>query len=97
MKGLSRSTLAVVGIGSLMAIVVACGARQPQPPPGLNDAQLAGWQVYVGLDCATCHGNDREGLRAGPRGQVTLEGIQALLILKQGVAPASLVRQHLDQ
>jgi cytochrome c2 len=32
----------------------------------LNEVQLAGWQAYVDLDCATCHGVDREGKRAGP-------------------------------
>ena len=42
-----------------------CGARQPTPPPGLDEAQLAGWQAYVDLNCASCHGESREGKRSG--------------------------------
>jgi mono/diheme cytochrome c family protein len=57
---------AVVGVGVPMAIAVGCGARQPTPPPGLDDVQLAGWQVYVDLNCASCHGEAREGKRSGP-------------------------------
>jgi len=49
---------AVIGVG--------CGASKPTPPPGLNDVQLAGWGVYVDLDCAVCHGENREGKRTAP-------------------------------
>jgi mono/diheme cytochrome c family protein len=28
--------------------------------------QLAGWKAYVDLNCASCHGEDREGKRSGP-------------------------------
>ena len=54
------------GIAVFLVMVVGCAERQPEPPPGLNDAQLAGWQVYVDLDCATCHGQEREGKRSRP-------------------------------
>jgi len=45
---------------------LGCGARKPTPPPGLNEVQLAGWQAYFDLNCASCHGDAREGLRSGP-------------------------------
>jgi mono/diheme cytochrome c family protein len=66
MRGSVRSIAVVIGIGCLLAILGACGARQPTPPPGLNELQLAGWQAYVDLKCASCHGEDREGKRSGP-------------------------------
>ena len=66
MKHVLRSMMGLVGIGVLMAIGVGCRSRQPTPPPGLNEVQLAGWQVYVDLKCATCHGEAREGQRSGP-------------------------------
>jgi mono/diheme cytochrome c family protein len=49
-----------------MACIAGCGEQLPEPPPGLNDVQRAGWQAYVDLNCASCHGEAREGLRAGP-------------------------------
>jgi hypothetical protein len=45
---------------------LGCGPSAPTPPPGLNDVQLSGWQAYVDLKCAGCHGDDREGKRSGP-------------------------------
>lgn len=60
-----RSVAVVAGISGA-ALALGCGARQPQPPPGLNEEQLAGWQVYVDLNCAACHGENREGKRSGP-------------------------------
>jgi mono/diheme cytochrome c family protein len=51
-------TVVVVGLG--------CGPSAPTPPQGLNDSQLAGWQAYVDLKCASCHGEEREGKRSGP-------------------------------
>lgn len=57
---------AFIGVFGLLMITSGCGARQPVPPPGLNEVQLAGWQAYVDLGCATCHGEDREGKRSGP-------------------------------
>ena len=58
--------VAGVGLCSVLAIMAGCGSPQPEPPPGLNDVQLAGWKAYVDLDCATCHGEEREGKRSGP-------------------------------
>jgi len=58
--------LIAVGIGVLFATTLSCGADQPQPPAGLTQPQLAGWQAYVQLDCASCHGPQREGKRSGP-------------------------------
>jgi mono/diheme cytochrome c family protein len=57
---------AVVGMCALVALSRGCGARQPTPPPGLDEAQLAGWQAYIDLNCASCHGESREGKRSGP-------------------------------
>jgi mono/diheme cytochrome c family protein len=54
------------GIAILIAIALGCGEGQPTPPPGLDEAQLAGWQAYRDLNCAACHGADREGQRSGP-------------------------------
>jgi mono/diheme cytochrome c family protein len=62
----ARSIAVVAGIGGLVATALSCGARQPTPPPGLDDVQLAGWRAYVDLKCASCHGEDREGKRSGP-------------------------------
>jgi mono/diheme cytochrome c family protein len=50
----------------MLVVAVGCGSREPEPPPGLDEAQLAGWQAYVDLNCAACHGEDREGKRSGP-------------------------------
>ena len=59
-----------IGVGAVVAgmivVVLGCGQGAPEPPPGLNDVQLAGWQAYVDLKCASCHGEDREGKRSGP-------------------------------
>jgi len=65
MRRLVRS-LMVVAAASCVVITLGCGEQRPTPPPGLNEIQLAGWQVYVDLDCATCHGLNREGKRSGP-------------------------------
>ena len=51
-------------------VALGCGGA-PTPPPGLNEVQLAGWRAYVDLDCASCHGDAREGKRSGP----PLEGL----------------------
>lgn len=56
----------MVGTSSLLAFSQGCGAPQPTPPPGLDAVQLAGWQAYIDLNCASCHGDDREGQRSGP-------------------------------
>lgn len=47
-------------------IASGCGGREPRPPQGLNENQLAGWRVYVDLNCGSCHGENREGKRSGP-------------------------------
>jgi mono/diheme cytochrome c family protein len=56
----------VVAAVSCVVITLGCGERQPTPPPGLNELQLAGWRAYVDLNCASCHGGAREGKRSGP-------------------------------
>jgi len=56
----------IVGICGLVVAASSCGGRQPTPPPGLNEVQLAGWQAYVDLNCGSCHGDHREGKRSGP-------------------------------
>ena len=56
----------VIGIAAVTVSATACGEAKPTPPPGLPDAQTAGWQVYVDLNCASCHGDLREGKRSGP-------------------------------
>jgi mono/diheme cytochrome c family protein len=61
-----RSIAVGVGIGGLVAVALSCGEKQPTPPPGLNETQLAGWRAYVDLSCAVCHGEARQGKRSGP-------------------------------
>jgi len=58
--------LVVVGIGTVVLTTGGCGEAKPTPPPGLPDAYMAGWQVYADLNCASCHGDLREGKRSGP-------------------------------
>ncbi len=55
-----------MGIAAVLSLALGCGERAPTPPPGLNEAQLAGWQAYVDLKCESCHGENREGKRSGP-------------------------------
>jgi mono/diheme cytochrome c family protein len=57
---------AIAGLCGLVVVVSSCGGRRPTPPPGLTEVQLAGWQAYIDLNCASCHGVDREGKRSGP-------------------------------
>jgi mono/diheme cytochrome c family protein len=66
MKRSVRIMPAVVGMCAHVALSLGCGARPPTPPPGLDEVQLAGWQAYVDLNCASCHGESREGKRSGP-------------------------------
>jgi hypothetical protein len=66
LRSLVASVLGAVGITGSVVMAVGCGSGQPTPPPGLNEAQLAGWAAYVDLNCASCHGDDREGKRSGP-------------------------------
>ena len=66
MKRGNRSYGIVVGIAGVLSLALGCGDRAPTPPPGLNEAQLAGWQAYVDLNCASCHGESRKGQRSGP-------------------------------
>ena len=56
----------VVAIAAVVAIASGCGQGAPKPPPGLDETQLAGWQAYADLKCASCHGEDRGGKRSGP-------------------------------
>lgn len=60
-----RCIMATVTAGALAA-AVGCGEPAPQPPPGLDEVQLAGWRAYVDLNCGSCHGENREGKRSGP-------------------------------
>lgn len=61
-----RFAVAFAAVGGLVITALSCGQRPPTPPPGLNETQLVGWQTYVDLDCASCHGANREGKRSGP-------------------------------
>ena len=65
MHRLVRSIAVVAGMGCSIVIAQGCGGT-PTPPPGLTETQLAGWQEYVELDCAKCHGDYREGTRTAP-------------------------------
>ena len=66
MRRVARSVALVVGLTGLVAFALSCGERPPTPPPGLDQTQLAGWQAYVDLNCASCHGEARQGKRSGP-------------------------------
>lgn len=61
----ARTITTILGIG-VLAIALGCGARQPTPPPGLSETQLAGWNAYNDLNCGSCHGDARKGQRSGP-------------------------------
>lgn len=61
-----RTFAMIAGISCVVVIGGGCGAAQPTPPPGLNEVQLSGWRVYVDLECAVCHGENREGKRSAP-------------------------------
>ena len=65
MRRLARSAV-VLAATICVVITQGCGERQLIPPPGLNEVQLAGWQAYADLNCASCHGEAREGKRSGP-------------------------------
>ena len=65
MRRLIRSVPVIAAIGSLALLALGCGGA-PTPPPGLNEVQLGGWRAYVDLECASCHGDNREGKRSGP-------------------------------
>lgn len=65
-NGLIRSLGVVAGVAFLVLGALGCGSPQPTPPPGLNEIQTAGWQAYHDLNCASCHGDQREGQRSGP-------------------------------
>ena len=50
-----------------VAFATGCGGQPPPTPPaGLNEVQTAGWRAYADLNCASCHGGNREGQRSGP-------------------------------
>jgi len=61
-----RRLLVFLGFFGLGLVTSGCGDRPPTPPPGLTEAQLAGWQAYLDLNCGSCHGDHREGKRSGP-------------------------------
>jgi hypothetical protein len=61
-----RCVAAVVVVG-FVCVGLGCGAGKPEPPPGLNEVQTAGWQAYVDLKCGDCHGDAREGKRTAPQ------------------------------
>lgn len=63
---LARTLAVIVGISGALTVGLGCAAPQPTPPPGLDEVQLAGWQAYVDLACASCHGEERQGKRSGP-------------------------------
>lgn len=59
-------TFVCASVVGTVAFAAGCGGRQPAPPAGLDEVQTAGWQAYVDLNCASCHGQAREGQRSGP-------------------------------
>jgi mono/diheme cytochrome c family protein len=61
-----RTLWIILAVSGVLAARTGCGESPPTPPPGLNQVQLAGWQAYVDLNCASCHGENREGKRSGP-------------------------------
>lgn len=64
----------VIALGVLSLAAAGCGPGGPRPPAGLTEDQMVGWQAYTRLDCASCHGAQREGKRSGP----TLTGLSEL-------------------
>ncbi len=60
-----RPIMARAWLFLVVAVSMACGGG-PAPPAGLTETQLAGWQAYVDLNCASCHGEARRGQRSGP-------------------------------
>ena len=52
-------------VGLLMVVAWGCGG-EPEPPAKLDPSLLHGWRAYVALDCARCHGENREGTRTAP-------------------------------
>lgn len=52
-------------IGCLVVVAWGCGG-EPEPPAKLDPSLLHGWRAYVALDCARCHGENREGTRTAP-------------------------------
>lgn len=65
MKDPRRSSAFIMGFVGI-ALALGCGAPEPTPPAGLNEEQIAGWAAYMDLNCASCHGDAREGQRSGP-------------------------------
>jgi cytochrome c2 len=88
------SIAVVVGISVLVVAASSCGTQQPQPPPGLDEQQLAGWQVYVDLSCAACHGEYREGKRSGPPLTGLAEHWTADLLVRYLNDPDAMVRSN---
>jgi len=76
------------------AWTLGCGAGGPQPPPGLGEVQLAGWRAYVDLNCASCHGEDREGKRSGPPLVGLAENWTADTIVSYLLDPDAMVRAN---
>jgi cytochrome c2 len=58
--------VAIVAVGVVGILSMGCGESGPTAPAGLTEAHQAGWQVYVDLECGSCHGDQREGKRSGP-------------------------------
>ena len=56
----------VIAFGVLSLAAAGCGTGGPRPPVDLTEGQMAGWQAYTRLDCASCHGVQRQGKRSGP-------------------------------
>jgi cytochrome c553 len=54
----TRAISAIFFVAAAALVLAACGAAGPKP--GTPEA------LYVDLGCATCHGENREGLRSGP-------------------------------
>ena len=92
-----KRVVRLIGIAVVVTGVVVglgCGPSAPTPPPGLDEAQLAGWQAYVDLKCASCHGDDREGKRSGPPLQGLAEHWTAETMLDYLADPDAVVKAN---
>ena len=93
MRRSARAVVVALALGCV-AIAAGCGGQGPQPPPGLDEAQLAGWRAYVDLNCGSCHGEAREGKRSGPPLRDLAEHWTAEQLVSYLVDPDAMVRAN---
>lgn len=54
----------VLSIALLLSILVGCAKNQP--PPGLNELQVKGWETFENKWCYSCHVIKDKGGKIGP-------------------------------